>query len=273
MQGALLRTSDPIVWPRVYEQLSPGAHLVLLGGTRWDEALGARQVGFQLRDTVLILAPGGPTLGYLFRRPCSEGTVVENVLRYGTGGLNIGACRVGISGGTRRDGRADKPNDFGWENMRGHQIAAPNAGRWPSNLVLVHAPGCTETGTQEVLAPVINRFKDGMKPFGHGAGHAYETSGGGLELRATWDCRDGCPVRALDEQSGTLRSGDLLPSHHCFGGSQIGTFRMRDRTGERQPMYGDQGGASRFFPQFRDDSAMLAWFQALLLPPGGRLLV
>ena len=64
------------------------------------------------------------------------GTVAENVLAHGTGALNIDGCRIGTDGGTRRDGKADQPNDAGWENMRGHGIAELNAGRWPANVIL-----------------------------------------------------------------------------------------------------------------------------------------
>lgn len=63
------------------------------------------------------------------------GTVAENVLTHGTGGINVDGCRVGTDGGTRRDGKADKPNDAGWENMRGHGIAILASGRWPANVI------------------------------------------------------------------------------------------------------------------------------------------
>lgn len=63
------------------------------------------------------------------------GTVAANVLTYGTGGLNIDGARVGNEGGTARDGKANQPNDAGWENMRGHGIAELNTGRWPANVI------------------------------------------------------------------------------------------------------------------------------------------
>ena len=36
------------------------------------------------------------------RKPLSEKSVAENVLKWGTGGLNIDGCRVGTEGGTMR---------------------------------------------------------------------------------------------------------------------------------------------------------------------------
>lgn len=78
------------------------------------------------------------------RKPLA-GTVAANVLKHGTGALNIDGCRVGSGGGTRRDGKGNAPNDSGWENMRGHGIAGLNAGRWPANLVLTHDADCADT--------------------------------------------------------------------------------------------------------------------------------
>ena len=79
----------------------------------------------------------------LARKPLI-GTVANNVLTWGTGGLNIDASRIGSEGGTARDGKADKPNDSGWENMRGHGIAELNTGRWPANFI--------HDGSDEVVA-------------------------------------------------------------------------------------------------------------------------
>jgi site-specific DNA-methyltransferase (adenine-specific) len=69
------------------------------------------------------------------RKPI-EGTVANNVLKWGTGGLNIDGSRIGTEGGTARDGKANQPNDSGWANMRGHGIAELNTGRWPANIIL-----------------------------------------------------------------------------------------------------------------------------------------
>ncbi len=59
-----------------------------------------------------------------------------------------------------------------------------------------------------------------------------------------WTCEEGCPVAALDEQSGILKSGELNPGHkrggsHEFGGLKKGVID--------QSYGGDSGGASRFF--------------------------
>ena len=73
---------------------------------------------------------------HVARKPLSEASVAANILKHGTGALHVDATRIGDEGGTRRDGRATKPNEAGWENMRGHGIAVLDAGRWPANLVV-----------------------------------------------------------------------------------------------------------------------------------------
>jgi site-specific DNA-methyltransferase (adenine-specific) len=100
----------------------------------------------------------------LARKPL-DGTVANNVLTHGVGALNINASRVGTDGGTRRDGKANEPNDLGWENMRGHKIETLAAGRWPANFI--------HDGSDEVLqlfpdtkAGIARRTKSGGKTFG-----------------------------------------------------------------------------------------------------------
>lgn len=108
----------------------------------------------------------------LARKPI-EGTVADNVLKHGVGGLNIDECRVGYTseddkwkptqahkfgkgaGGMMTSVREDVTSD------RAGFTQTPNEqGRWPANLILSHSEECGET------------------------------------------CVDGCPIKTLDEQSG-----------------------------------------------------------------------
>ena len=49
----------------------------------------------------------------------------------------------------------------------------------------------------------------------------------------------------LDEMTGILKSGSIVPGHKTKGNSQIGTFKIHSR--DNQYFKGDSGGASRFF--------------------------
>lgn len=194
----------------------------------------------------------------MFRKPLI-GTVAENVVRHGTGAINVDACRVVLNDGDQKSeggrvlSRRKETNGFdgGWGTATAN--LDDEQGRWPPNTVLVHTPDCRRTGTRTVKAPVINRFTDGMKPFGDGAGHPYESVGGGDEEIPVWECSDGCPVKALDEQTGNLPTGVAVQRNG--GGQQIGGSERRTGSGSKSVPrpdvgYGDEGGASRFFPQF-----------------------
>lgn len=96
------------------------------------------------------------------RKPI-EGTVAENVLKYGTGGINIDGCRVehggeSLRGGAEDGSSANKVNagwDRPWKNdpkkrmeakqrSNENQERAENLGRFPANLI--------HDGSEEVMA-------------------------------------------------------------------------------------------------------------------------
>lgn len=155
---------------------------------------------------------------HILRKPCSEGTVAANVLRHGTGALNVDATRIhsGPSEGGNTSGETALGQGSGWNAHNNRTTAIDrtmSAGRWPANLVLQHLPTCEQTGTREEPGYTVNRFTDGAKPFGGGAGHPYESEHVPPSTVPVWACGAGCPVAGLDAQ------------------------------------HGDTGGASRFFKQ------------------------
>jgi len=81
---------------------------------------------------------------WLVRKPISEKTVAANVLKWGVGGLNIGAGRIGSElierGRAGRDSTAGGNYEAGMKAEGfGHSI-----GRFPANLVFSHSPHCTD---------------------------------------------------------------------------------------------------------------------------------
>lgn len=75
----------------------------------------------------------------LARKPL-EGTVAANVLRYGTGALNVDACRVGAWSEFDKRNMAvssrGKPGMFGLEGNGGDALEPNRQGRWPANVLL-----------------------------------------------------------------------------------------------------------------------------------------
>ena len=194
------------------------------------------------------------------RKPI-EGTYVQNVFKHGCGALNIDECRIGYQSEADKtsvtpQGRCTSKEAvvIGAKPDAGHNLERvefdrpKQSGRWPANFILSHHSDCKllEGYEGDSAVPIIREVS-------HSENQCGNTKGEGMV--ENWDCVEGCPIKVLDEQSGISKSGSLLPHHHCSGKSNIGTFEMRDRTGEVHPTYGDKGGASRFFPTFRTSVA------------------
>lgn len=197
----------------------------------------------------------------LARKSTGFNSTVANVLEYGTGALNIAACRVEPTGESRpRIGEASQEtrySDRGGTNfapLPGVRGGAPE-GRWPTNLVFTHSALCVEDGP----------------------------------------CEPPCPVAELDRQSGvrpgshSQRDLNAYTDRNKVYGKGVGNVPTGERTG-----FNDTGGASRFFPVFRyeakassserpklDDGTahatvkpldLMKFLVRLITPPGGVVL-
>ena len=180
----------------------------------------------------------------LARKPL-VGTVAANVLQHGMGALNIDGCRVAT---TDRFGGGPKGSS-GFAQGYDHQGWTPGneLGRWPANIVFTHAAECQQTGTSKVKSDShhpAKRGKGGVSTSGHIGQTGLMERSPGVETVPVWACVSGCPVAALDEQSGISKSqgGRIGKKEHgtvAVGGA--GTYVAGD------PGFGDTGGASRFF--------------------------
>jgi site-specific DNA-methyltransferase (adenine-specific) len=202
----------------------------------------------------------------VFRKPLA-GKVIDNVREHGTGAINIDATRVYTDWDEpdrpeswKRSGHTKKPEAKKIAAPPGQGITCHPKGRWPSNLVLAHAPGCKRVGSKKVKA--IGGGPGGI-PRTHGDAYAQDSysrtkmqrSGvayrgeQGLETVENWVCVEGCPVRELDEQSiemGIHSAGNKRPTRvgdiGYHGGARGQTLNP--------DYHQDSGGASRFFPSF-----------------------
>jgi hypothetical protein len=199
----------------------------------------------------------------LLRKPL-EGTVAENALQHGCGAINIDATRVGTEARTYKGaGKTDKvysESGAGMLDGRGKEMVFSVEGRWPANFILTHLEGCELKGTKKVKGAIskpsvgnkaktsisMNNSKDGI----HRVGHADED---GNEDVADWACVDGCPVKTLDEQSGISKStgGRIGNKQGAYAHQGPGGWSTDYTKGD--PGFGDEGGASRFFMQFKKD--------------------
>lgn len=200
---------------------------------------------------------------HVLRKPCSEGTVAANVLRWGTGALNIDATRISATdafggGAKATSGFVNGYAADGW-------VPGSPLGRWPANLVLQHLDGCVQGGTRKVKGQnpqyasdgkgetglhVYNRNNRiwGTRPARTGIGHADPD---GTETVTAWACGAGCPVAGLDAQSGDLHIRGNIQQSASGGGSELtvkpgGEIKSNHHL---RPELNVPGGASRFFKQ------------------------
>jgi len=185
---------------------------------------------------------------HVLRKPLSEGTVAANVLKHGCGGINISASRIGSDSTRRPTGTKMFGKGTGWNEHNMKDImGGSDSGRWPANVILQHLDGCRCEGVKKVKASaaasgpsLTGKSTSNSRGVFNGVGSTPFYSGeDGKETVANWICEPGCPVRALDEQSGTLTSSGTRNRDSMFN------------RGNGAPLtgFGDKGGASRFFKQ------------------------
>ena len=194
---------QPDTWRKVLRVLKPGGYILAFASTR-----GFGRMSVAIEDAGFITHPfiawifgsgfpkatrikadgydgfryGGQALKpaiepiYMGQKPFSEASGTSNILRWGTGALNIDGCRVGTEGGTEAiNFRGRWAEDIGARN----EIAQIDKGRWPANVI--------HDGSDEVLAAfpeTESGYSDGTKAgvqqavFGkYGAGKFAETYG------------------------------------------------------------------------------------------------
>ena len=207
---------------------------------------------------------------HVLRKPCSEPTVAANVLRHGTGALNIDATRIGANAlptpckGTGWAAQDKKNAEQGYrptayyDGQNGVFYLPNNLGRWPANLVLQHLPTCEHIGERRVAGngarvSSLGKGREGNHTNGiYGAKASKVTtayvSEDGTKTVAAWTCAEGCPVAALDAQSGVTKDGVAVRHNGVSGGSGTSIVRAKP-VGTPDIGYGGAGGASRFFKQ------------------------
>jgi site-specific DNA-methyltransferase (adenine-specific) len=155
----------------------------------------------------------------LARKPLEKGlSIAENVMKYGTGAINIDASRIGneLIKGQKAGQGFNNVKGFGVNTKIGDEsakeyISEAINGRFPANVLLTHHPDCKCIGIKKV-----GSGKEGGYNY---EGNVYDVEGFvpknspnansnyGEEIVEDWDCHDDCPIKILDEQSGIDSGG------------------------------------------------------------------
>lgn len=226
--------TDPETWAMLMQALEPGAHLVAFGASQRHHRVwcAVEDGGFEIRDTIAWLhAQGTPKttevaedkslvaqlkpaceLILLARRPL-EMPLFRTVAETGIGALHVDACRVEgarrteyhLAGHSRTDGHVAK------RTAGSDADFDATLGRFPSNVVLTHAEGCTEDRCE------------------HGCPALELDQQSGLS-------RDGVAVRHRGSQKDAVGLWSKI---------------QQKAPGSSDVTYGGGGGASRYYPSFR----------------------
>jgi DNA modification methylase len=189
------------VWCECLRVLKHGGHLLSFAGARTYHrmAVNIEDAGFEIRDQIMwVYGSGfpkshniGKAIGntehegwgtalkpahepiVLARKPLSEKTIAKNVLRWGTGGINIDGCRVGtkdnLNGGAYSMGEYDttgKTYELGLKRQEG-KYEQPQ-GRFPANFI--------HDGSDEVVGLFPDNIK-GVVGAGSRGGHKFMVEG------------------------------------------------------------------------------------------------
>ena len=206
------------------------------------------------------------------RKPLSEGTVASNVLEHGCGGFNIDATRIPAHARPLREidpkptassvyaGRMKAGTGFDGGSKA---VGETNQGRWPANLILQHLEGCRCDGTKKIKSgnhKYTNPVRQTVRRVYSDFATDYERPTNidisyadvdGTETIPNWLCEPGCPVRALDLQSGSTKGVVRHPTGNPVyptGGSSM-KWNPNDVRDTTVRGFDDEGGASRFFKQ------------------------
>lgn len=300
---------DKTMWAEVFRVLKPGGHVLSFGGSRTYHrmACAIEDAGFEVRDQIMWVYGSGFPKSHniskaldkngieakqwegwgtalkpahepivLARKPF-DGTVAENVLKWGPGGLNIDGCRVANNGeqfgelpnrGGRRvfntDGQTFQESGYDYKegDLNAEAVAKLKAlGRFPANLM--------HDNSQEVLdlfpsnAGAAAPVKSGHSGESNGIYNDYAQRGDdgatfyadkGSAARFFFSPKEAGRFPANLMHDGSQEVQDLFPYSKSTGGVNGGKLGERtygkfgnETPGANAGGLGDEGSAARFF--------------------------
>lgn len=252
------------------EDFTDGAHIVVLHKTNYyiSNIIKLEDEGWEVRDCIKIQFQNESLQAGLLRKPF-KGTVANNVIKNGCGGINIDACRVsyGESGSIasnpllrKKKGHSHKSGtDENSSNMKikseESQFQVNEKGRFPANLLLECT--CEEVIKGKNHGVVINNknsknINDTIYKLGHSKGEQEAPRMYKDEGNTHTD--ENCPCYQLDIQSEIKKRGGhwgkcVTKGFGKFGngGAKYEGVGAKDTTTH---------GASRYFYAFGDEEEL-----------------
>ena len=157
---AIINSIDNEFNKDIYKALKPGAYLFSIDKPHkaHNSVCNIEDIGFEIKDSIsYFFAENEEVKQYticLAMKPLSEKNFAENVMKWGTGGLNIDKCRIGNEKISVHN--APKGTFAGGEPERGSEtIYREHEGRYPANFII-----------SEDIAPVLDKQSGILKSGG-----------------------------------------------------------------------------------------------------------
>ncbi|ENN7084386.1 site-specific DNA-methyltransferase [Salmonella enterica] len=264
----------PSIWKEVFRVLKPGGHLLAFFGTRTYDlgTLAIRLAGFEIRDQIdWVYGSGFPKSldvskatgdeqweGWgtalkpahepicVARKPLA-GTVAENVMQFGTGGMNIDNCRIDSDGSHKRKYQPTNNERKIFSKQKG--FTPTNAeGRFPANFV--------HDGSDEV----VSLFPAKAGAAAHVKGIEQSQASMSSAARFFYSAK----ASKSDRDEGVLLAKKTAAEM---------TDREPDTDGLNSPRAGAgrTSGTRNNHPTVKP-TALMQWLVRLVTPPGGKVL-
>ena len=210
----------------------------------------------------------GQELIVMARKPF-DGPLFENVMRWGTGAINIDACRVGHDGGTRKGTvPTGKGHGIYGAGLHGNcEIESTGKGRWPANVChdgsdeIVGDFPITKSGKLEphhYMKPSENRSMSGPNQGRHPRQSSYGDEGSAARFFY-------CAKASKVDRDRGLENRAMASASERAGG------RKEDSAGINNPRAGTRTEGRNSHPCVKS-TALMQWLCRLVTPPGGTVL-
>jgi site-specific DNA-methyltransferase (adenine-specific) len=278
--------------------LKPGGHALVwaLPRTSHWTATAVEDAGFEIRDVVMHLFgtgfPKSLNVGdgrgtalkpaaehWILARKPLDGTVAANVIKHGTGALNIDACRIetndNLNGGAYSLGRESRAIEPDGRGKRSHVVTATYqqpTGRWPANVTLDEDAARALDAMSGTLKARGNRNQS----TGGGGGGPTKYDGATIltehharpELRA-----DGGASRFFYVAKASRAEKDAGLDHLAVKSGGEATGRKDGAAALASPRTGaGRTGTARNTHPTVKSVALMRWLIRLITPPGGLVL-
>lgn len=199
------------------------------------------------------------------------GTVAENVLTHGTGGINIDGCRVGFDSENENFGKevTDYGEKAGGQWQQGKQIRSvpPTLGRFPANLI--------HDGSEEVVGLFPSNVKGEIGRVGRKSAGEYDASNYKVGVVTETGFKDsGSAARFFYCAKASKKDRDEGCEHlQARTAGEVTGGRAEGSAGLDSPRAGAgrTSGSKNFHPTVKPTDLM-RYLCRLVTPPGGTVL-